>query len=117
MDVFSEPELINTFPELPSSHSMDMQVHSAPTLLRKELGPMFKEQVVLVTVFFGMEKLTVIQTLTKLTSSIASKKSFTFPISIPNNPHTHTRTDNKNFIFSVSIEFAFCNTYLTVINY
>ena len=80
MDVFSEPELINTFPELPSSHSMDMQVHSAPTLLRKELGPMFKEQVVLVTVFFGMEKLTVIQTLTgfatkentKLTSSITS---------------------------------------------
>jgi len=41
VDVFSEPELIKTFPELPSSCSMDMQVHSAPTLLRKELGPMF----------------------------------------------------------------------------
>ena len=43
--IFNNPEIIETFPELPSAGEMDIAIHSAPTLLRKDLDPMFSEQV------------------------------------------------------------------------
>jgi len=43
-DVFSDPTLIQQFPELPSSGSMDLSIHTAPTLLRRDLTPMFPDQ-------------------------------------------------------------------------
>merc|ERR1719154_544097 len=36
--VFSDPSIIEQFPELPSAGSMDLSVHPAPTLLRRELA-------------------------------------------------------------------------------
>jgi len=42
--VFASPRLLGAFPALPSSEMMDLEVHTAPTLLRKELGELFPEQ-------------------------------------------------------------------------
>jgi len=43
-DVFSNPEIIQEFPPLPQADDMDIEVNTAPTLLRKELAPMFNDQ-------------------------------------------------------------------------
>ena len=43
MDTLSEPALVSRFPSVPNSEDMAMEVHSLPTLLRKDLGPMFPE--------------------------------------------------------------------------
>jgi len=43
-DIFATPRVLLEFPELPSTELMDLEVHIAPTLLRKELGALFPEQ-------------------------------------------------------------------------
>eukprot|EP00092_Neocalanus_flemingeri_P025580 GFUD01027732.1.p1 GENE.GFUD01027732.1~~GFUD01027732.1.p1 ORF type:complete len:309 (-),score=86.41 GFUD01027732.1:567-1493(-) len=43
-DVFASPRMLRDFPSLPSNEMMDLKVHTAPTLLRKELGDLFPEE-------------------------------------------------------------------------
>jgi len=42
--VFSEPCLLDEYPPMPSHENMDVEVHTAPTLLRKQLKDLFPEQ-------------------------------------------------------------------------
>jgi len=42
--VFADPEIIDAYPPPPSQDMMDVVVHTAPSLLRKELVEMFPEQ-------------------------------------------------------------------------
>jgi len=42
--VLSDPLMVREFPILPSSDVMDLEVHTAPTLLRKEMAALFPEQ-------------------------------------------------------------------------
>ena len=43
-DVFNNPEIIEEFPRRPQADDVDLEVNTAPPLLRKELAPMFNNQ-------------------------------------------------------------------------
>ena len=43
-DIFSDPKMLREFPDLPSIEMMDLEVHDAPALVRRELGYLFPEE-------------------------------------------------------------------------
>ena len=49
-ETLSEPAVVSEFPELPHIEDMDLEVHDIPQLLRKDLQPMFPEQLDLAAV-------------------------------------------------------------------
>merc|ERR1712058_138905 len=42
--VLAQPEILEQYPPPPSLENMDVEVHTAPSLLRKQLGDLFPEQ-------------------------------------------------------------------------